>query len=1325
MSQEHAQHAPSDPPPGADYIEVQRAALRQWIDLSVEAVQACRAPIEHKYHSASRRAQRRYEQTLAKVEEYLSTRLQTARRHYEEQLQRIESLYQSDLQTLKENTAALRARIEHEAAKAEERAKAKLNHELWLSDSVAQAAKEQAAKELKQFKESFPNEEAIIVSLRQHADWLAYQYGQAHLSELPDPPGQPPESNKPLAVFKEQVELAQEQLAALSGLGWPGWLTGAKLYTLTTLICLAAVGLAGIPYLLKWPGWPSFAVTGAGAFAISLTGALCVVRLIAPKAAARVRDAYLPVRATLANARLALDQYSDHFHRRLQNRQAEALAKRDAETTRANRTYETDQASAVKIAASSTKKAEEAHTWLQKEIEERHSANRRKADEEWKPLIEKLEQRLERATGRAKQRFDREMGTCQAAYDRARAEFSARCREGLDHIRAFLDRTAALDPRALLDWSDPTWQQWRPTNRFSPVIRYGQIEIEMKRLAEDVLKLGDFAAEHPDNLRVPAVLTLPHHASLLVQTDLQARDEAILLLQAVMARLLTSLPPGRVRFTIVDPVGLGRNFAGFMHLADYQESLVDSRIWTEAAHIEQRLTDLTNHMENVIQKYLRNEFESIDAYNRQAGELAEPYRFLVVADFPAGFNEEAARRLGSIVSSGARCGVYTLIAHDTRMQPPVGVQLDDIKVRSVHLVREGDRFVCQDEVFRQFPLSVDAAPAEATLTRLMHAVGNLARDSNRVEVPFETIAPSPERMWSSSAAEELRIPIGRTGAVRIQELRLGRGVAQHALIAGKTGSGKSTLLHVMITNLALWYSPDEVELYLIDFKKGVEFKTYVSNDLPHARAVAIESDREFGLSVLRRIDAEMNRRGDLLRRAGVQDLPSYRQATGQKMPRTLLMVDEFQVFFSEDDKLAQDAAILLDRLVRQGRAFGIHVILGSQTLGGTSGLARSTIGQMAVRVALQCSDADSRLILDDENAAARLLSRPGEAIYNDAGGLMTGNSPFQTAWLADDRRDELLDRVSRKAHETAVEHEPLIVFEGNAPSEIAGNRLLARLLAAANWPVTSAAPQAWLGDAVAIKDPTSVAFRRQSGSNLLMVGQRDEAALAMMASAMISLAAQQQPRSARFVILDGSASDSPHAGYLQRVAAVLPHVTRMVEYREVADALNELAVELQRRQQGEPSASDASIYLLIHGLQRYRTLRRQEDEFSFSRTEEGAPPDPGKQLGEILREGPHHGIHVLVWADTPVTLDRSFNRQAMREFDNRVLFQMSAADSSNLIDSPAANRLGLYRALLHSEELGLLEQFRPYAMLQSDWLEYVESRLRLRSTTTGHEAAQQ
>src|SRR6185295_11046309 len=235
-----------------------------------------------------------------------------------------------------------------------------------------------------------------------------------------------------------------------------------------------------------------------------------------------------------------------------------------------------------------------------------------------------------------------------------------------------------------------------------------------------------------------------------------------------------------------------------------------------------------------------------------------------------------------------------------------------------------------------------------------------------------------------------------SGATKLQYLAIGRDTRQHALIAGKTGSGKSTLFHVIITNLALWCSPEEVEFYLVDFKKGVEFKCYANRKLPHARVVAIESDRAFGLSVLERVDAELRPRGDLFRKLWVQDLPGYRRAGGtEEIPRSLLMIDEFQEFFTEEDRVSQSAAVLLDRIVRQGRAFGIHVILGSQTLGGAYTLARSTIDQMAVRIALQCSEADGHLILGDDNPAARMLSRPGEAIYNDANGLVEGNSLFQ------------------------------------------------------------------------------------------------------------------------------------------------------------------------------------------------------------------------------------------------------------------------------------------------------------------------------------------
>ena len=295
-------------------------------------------------------------------------------------------------------------------------------------------------------------------------------------------------------------------------------------------------------------------------------------------------------------------------------------------------------------------------------------------------------------------------------------------------------------------------------------------------------------------------------------------------------------------------------------------------------------------------------------------------------------------------------------------------------------------------------------------------MGLSSRDSSRVEVPFAHVAPPEAEIWTEDTASELRVPIGRTGATKFQYLAIGKGTCQHALVAGKTGSGKSTLFHVIITNLALWCSPEQVEFYLVDFKKGVEFKCYATHRLPHARVVAIESDREFGLSVLQRVDDELKHRGDLFRQLGVQDVAGYKRAGGtEPIPRSLLIIDEFQEFFVEDDRISQTASLLLDRLVRQGRAFGIHVVLGSQTLGGAYTVARTTLGQMVIRVALQCNEADAYLIMDENNPAPRLLSRPGEGIYNDMAGMIEGNSPFQVVWLPDQVRETYLAKVRARA----------------------------------------------------------------------------------------------------------------------------------------------------------------------------------------------------------------------------------------------------------------------------------------------------------------------
>jgi S-DNA-T family DNA segregation ATPase FtsK/SpoIIIE len=1192
------------------------------------------------------------------------------------------------------------------------------------------------------------------------------------------PPPEPVDPD-PAATFAARQQAVDKALRHLSGLALPRVFVGATPVLILFLLAAISGGLGWYLGGIAEPHVPTIVGAVGGTLAVAVACGLALRRT----ARRQVRAAFADTTAALAAARRAAavrlaqaaDARAKAKSRAQHKRESELRYVKEKYTPGATNARRKMEAALQQIDAQAAQGRLEADAARAAALADTAESDRRTT------LL--LRQALDADLAAAQAAHDRLVADARQAYDAARTELQDRLRDGLATIEAPMAATRSAGNQAPQDWESPDWAAWKPTKAFASAVRFGRLHVDLMKFArasaaakpaapvapadagdhrDDAFShmygspggngngsappaeagepAGDATAPEvrlalPPPFDLPATLAFPSRASMLVRADRDGRADAIKVVQMAMARLLVSLPPGRVHFTLLDPVGLGQNFAGFMHLADHDDRLVGGRIWTETEQVDQRMNDLTGHMETIIQKYLRNEFETIDDYNAQAGELAEPYRFLVVCDFPSKFSDESLRRLSSIATSGARCGVYTIVLHDTRQSLPHGsTVLDDLQSHSVTLKQVENRFVWQDEVFEQFPMSFDPPPSELALTKILDKVGKAAKEAARVEVPFDTIAPKPEQFWTQDSALDVHVPVGRSGATRLQQLRLGRGVAQHVLIAGKTGSGKSTLLNALVTNLAMWYSPDQVEFYLVDFKKGVEFKTYATHNLPHARAIAVESDREFGLSVLQKLDAELTRRGELFRAAGVQDLGAYRKSSNpQQIPRTLLIVDEFQEFFSEDDKLAQESSVLLDRLVRQGRAFGIHCLLGSQTIAGAGGLPRSTIGQMAVRIALMTSEADSQLILGDNNSAARLLSRPGEAIYNDQGGLVEGNSPFQVAWLSDERKDGYLARVRQMADTRGVRFPGPIVFEGNAPADLAKNPRLAELISGAA--PQPGAPRAYIGEPVAIKEPTFVPMRRQSGSNVLVIGQAEDAALATMTAALISLAAQLPPSAVseepsgsatapelapsglsldleappappftapRFYVFDATPADSSLAGTFAQVKDALPrHDVRIVECRATEAAINEIAAELTRRREAQ-ELSGPPVYLFVYGLQRYRVLRKGEDDFSFAPSF-GAdaapkPADPGKQFAEILKEGPAHGVHVFTWADTATAVDRTLDRGSMKEFDARVLFQMGANDSSNLIDSPAANKLGFHRALVYSEEQGVMEKFRPYAV---------------------------
>jgi len=1268
---------------------------------------------DQEYRSASRRLSSRYKAEKAALEaEYQRTR------------EEIVQAFERENQAAEAEYSQVKRKIDAQARTERSRAKKAQEEMRWQALAMYEAGRDGTVKTRKRDEETLASTRADLQAVRDAAEPVlqrcrALAGPEASVAEAPSPTAQTatadldatdPGETSQVSTLQQAVKRADEELLALEKLKLPSFLRLQNFvwpFLILGVILIVGLGLA--------LGWIAGAIAG---LVITVTAAVASRVGLAKLARPRVARHYFPLLRAIEDADVLLVRTQDWIKTEFERHQRETEQNRESEVKKTDETLTRRIGEVETLQQREKQETDDKYPARMAELALERDADLKRADDHYPPRIKALDEKFEQDSHQLQEAYRKTGQTTKQLHDQAWSNLIRTWTEGLARVGGLAREVNEESARRFLDWDRTSLNHWRPPAEVPPALPFGTFKIDLSDFPGGVPVDPRFKDAGPTRLELPALVPFPIQASVLIKTADSGKSEAVKLLQALMLRFLTSVPPGKVRFTIFDPVGLGENFAAFMHLADYHELLVTSRIWTETPHIEQRLTDLQAHMENVIQKYLRNEFETIEEYNSYAGEVAEPFRVLVVANFPTSFNESAARRLMSIVSTGARCGVYALISLDSKLPLPAGCQLKDLESHCVNVNWKENRLQWRDPHFGRFPLALDAPPDVGTFSQILHLVGEKARDANRVEVPFEFIAPPRDAYWTSDSRNGVDVPLGRAGATKLQSLALGKGTSQHVLIAGKTGSGKSTLLHALIVNAALRYSPDEVELYLIDFKKGVEFKVYAALELPHAKVIAVESERVFGLSVLQRLDLALKRRGDLYREVGVQDLKGFRDVRPDTpMPRILFIVDEFQEFFVEDDKISQEVSLLLDRLVRQGRAFGIHVSLGSQTLGGAYSLARATLGQMAVRIALQCSEADAHLILSEDNTAARLLTRPGEAIYNDANGLIEGNNLFQVVWLSDGKREEYLKEIQQLARAHNRPPATPIVFEGNLPAIASKNPLLNALLDAAAWPEPPRFEQAWLGDAIAIKDPTAAVFRPQSGSNLLIIGQNDEAALAMLIMSGLSIAAQHPPRPSggvRFYLLDGSPVDSSLAGELGKLERYIPHPVKNVSARELPKVMGDIAAEVERRSDQDTDAL-APIYLMIHDIQRFRDLRKGDDDFGFSSSfGEDKPASPSKSFTTILKDGPAVAVHTLVWCDSVNNLNRTFDRLGLKEFEIRVLFQMSANDSSSLIDSPAAGKLGPNRALFFSEEENRIEKFRPYGLPDPRWLERVTSQFQAR-----------
>ena len=817
------------------------------------------------------------------------------------------------------------------------------------------------------------------------------------------------------------------------------------------------------------------------------------------------------------------------------------------------------------------------------------------------------------------------------------------------------------------------------------------------------------------------------------------RERALVLARTLLIRQLAATEPGDMRLTFFDPTGLGQSVAEFLGLAEFDQDLVGGKVWSSPADLATQLAELSAHIELVIQKYLRTNYETIDEFNAAAGEIAEPYRYLVACDFPTGFTDETFGRLKSIMANGPRCGVRTLLLTSRAATPGYGVdptQLDSVARRieiggsfvrdhkgytlKMRLDNGGETAAAErvgsaiiDSVGRR---AVSRTESAVTFEKAFSLFGQVARRGLRTDLPPSAatiVAADESTWWQADSTRGLFAPIGQKGARDAAILSFDSGDHAGALLVGRPGSGKSTLLHTLVGGLTTLYSPSELELYLIDFKEGVEFKAYAEEGLPHARMVAIESDREFGLSVLQSLEKELSRRGRLLRATGGQHagLQALREATGQPLPRVLLVFDEFQVLFARNDKLGLAAASQLETIIRQGRGFGIHVLLGSQSLSGLDALGAHVPQLLPIRILLPAAEADARKVLGDGNDAGQYLTTHGDGILNASGGAVEANERFKGALLPEPERIARLRRLRLRADTAGFARRP-VVFEGNAlvPLDAADpadfRARLAALGASGDRP--RAAPVVLrAGVPMTTAGSGDIVLRRESGANVLAVvrdangdettnaggdgdSSQDGPAFGLLAACVAATALSP----AQIDIIDFMSTDD---GLDELLEPLLDRGRiRLRRRRAFAPLMEELRKDVRDRLADDDPRAGSRVSFLF-GIHRARDL-----DASLSSID--ADPDLADALEEVLRDGPETGVHTWIWTDTLGGATRRLSSRMMRECAWRVAGKMSADDSLSLLGTDRAADIRDRQLVLGNDDRGVLTRLMAFSPPSPAWL---------------------
>lgn len=653
---------------------------------------------------------------------------------------------------------------------------------------------------------------------------------------------------------------------------------------------------------------------------------------------------------------------------------------------------------------------------------------------------ERLVARLERAC--APRSNAQEVERIQAAGARKQHRIADGAREGFARILSprdvdLLDELANLSVEGVAD----------PGARTSDFLLLGWLVHELPEgpftpeFTDDTPVLLDipraFRACYGDRLDdgrliVPQLVDRSDNCSVAVAGN---RADALPAISALAALELAGTRAGCQRFVVIDcsPGHLG--LAQWLPFVESCPQLLDEPLLSsldEAAPVLQRLAERA-----VCATY----DSALDLAERTAAEDGShaPLTTVIAINVPRLLDEAHIAPLVNIAQHGMHAGVNlivsTLPADDRDRRRGLYDLLQSMPEESLVIdCPDGDSYAVWGNRLVLEPTDW------SVLGRVREG---LERAERAAELRYRGIAGlvPAEEVGRGDASEALRVPFGLAPDGSAVALELGdavaAGLSHFALVTGTTGTGKSSLLHTLILSALSRYAPSELELYLLDFKQGVEFEVYRSYRLPQVRVVALDADQAFGVSVLEALDAELRRRAQLYQDLGVTSYAAARRATAEPLPRVLVILDEFQVLLNEatDRRAANRAAQIMRTFFQTARAFGMHFVMATQalsSLGAGCSMGLSDLSQVNVRIGLNNSEAEHTRLFGERAArdARRLIgdAKGSGAYLVDKDAAEPDVRAFRVCYCDDAEKDRVLSEVQARCASVAAE--PTFVYRG-------------------------------------------------------------------------------------------------------------------------------------------------------------------------------------------------------------------------------------------------------------------------------------------------------